>query len=472
VRRAYIHREAARVLRDRPRHDPLEVAWHAQRGGDFEEAAGALVEAAAIASDRHDTAAADDLLSRAIALHDSPRARLARARVRIARWSADEARSDARYAIEHGGGAEALEVAAWVEYYRRDYDLAFRYAEEAAERSDDDGLRSSCLAMTGRVLHAKGDLVDADERLTAAAVNSPPAVRGFARIWLSGLRMHQGRLDEAEELVDRALVEGSWLGHPFARHHGHMFRVLTLGQQGRVMDAFAATDAAETAANEAGELGMRFVIVADNVRSWLLRGVGRIDEAEELSSKAYEASSQAGSVTGEMSCAAMLDLIEGRLLLGDVDGAAAAIRRAAPVASFHGTMAWHHRQRYGLQQARLVLLGGDLEQAREGAATVVADAEARGSRRYLVLANAYIALASAGLGEKPDYEEVDARLAALDSCAGLEAWYLTAELAAATRQDRWWRDAERRAGALIGSAGPDGESLRRWVAKRFSALGR
>ena len=32
ARRAYIHREAARVLCDRPRHDPLAVAWHAQAG--------------------------------------------------------------------------------------------------------------------------------------------------------------------------------------------------------------------------------------------------------------------------------------------------------------------------------------------------------------------------------------------------------------------------------------------------------
>jgi hypothetical protein len=57
-------------------------------------------------------------------------------------------------------------------------------------------------------------------------------------------------------------------------------------------------------------------------------------------------------------------------------------------------------------------------------------------------------------------------------CAGLEAWRKTAELAAAAGVDRWWRDAERRAGALVVHAGEHGEVLRRYVATTFAALGR
>jgi DNA-binding SARP family transcriptional activator len=472
ARRAYIHRAAARVLHDRPRHDLLEVAWHAQRGGAFEEAASTLVAAAAIASDRYDSAAAEDLLSRAIELHDTARARMARARVRIARWDGDNAQADATRALELGGGPEALEVAAWVEYYRRDYDLAFRYAEEAAERSEDEGLRMSCLAMTGRVLHARGELAAADERLSVAAASAPLSVRGFARVWLSGLRMHQGRTIESSELVDRAMVDGTWLGHPFVRHHGYLFRVLAFGQRGRVTDAFAANDAEREAALTAGEQGLRFLPVADNVRSWLLRGVGRLDEADELSMRALEASSAAGSATTEMGCAAMLDLIDGPLLLGDLDGASAAVHRAEPVETLRGTMDWHHRQRYWVQQGRLALLAGDPERARSLAERAAGDADARGSRRYQLLGQSLAALAGHALGEPVDEERVDAVLAGLDDCAALEGWWVTAELAAATKNDRWWRDAERRAGALIGSAGADGESLREWVATRFSALGR
>jgi hypothetical protein len=135
-------------------------------------------------------------------------------------------------------------------------------------------------------------------------------------------------------------------------------------------------------------------------------------------------------------------------------------------------MAWHHRQRYGLQRARAAMLAGDPGVALQGAQAVQADAQGRGSRRYRLLASACIALARVALGETLDQDTVDADLAGLDSCAALESWSVTAELAAASGQDRWWRDAERRAGALIGNAGDDGESLRRWVASRFTALGR
>jgi tetratricopeptide (TPR) repeat protein len=472
ARRAYIHREAARVLDDRPRHDPMEVAWHAERGGDFDAAATALVEAATIATDRHDAVSAEALLDRAIALHDTPTARLARARVRIARWDGDGARADAQHAVEHGGGAEALEVAAWVEYYRRDYRLAFSYAEEAFDRSTDAGVRASCLAMTGRVLHAEGALDQADERLTTAAASAPAAVRGFARVWLSGLRMHQGRLDEAHELVERALVDGTWLGHPFARHHGHMFRTLALGQRGRIPEAFAALDVFREVGSQAGALGVRFTAAADNVRSWLLRSVGRLEEADELAVRSFEATSLGGSATVEMQCAAALDLVDGRLLRGDVDGTSKALQRADVVEGFQGTMGWHHRQRYWLQQARFALLTGDTQAANELATRAADDAEARGSRRYMVLGRAYTAVATSRLGEPLERDDVDAALRGLDHCAAPEAWLVTAELASASREERWWREAERRAGALIAAAGADGESLRCWVGERFSALGR
>jgi tetratricopeptide (TPR) repeat protein len=472
ARRAYIHREAARVLRDRPGHDPLEVAWHAQRGGAIEDAAATLIEAAAIASDRYDSVAAEQLLDRAIGLHDTARARIARARARMARWNMDGARADARHALDHDGGAEALEVAAWVEYYRREYDLAFRYAEEAVERSDDDGLRSSCLGMTGRVLHAEGDLDGGDKRLTEATAAAPPSVRGFTRVWLSGVRMHQGRLDEAIELVDLSMLRTSSLGHPFARNHAHMFRVLAFGHQGRLTEAFASTASSRAASIESGEQGQRFVIVADNVRSWLLRSVGRLGEADDLSLNAYELGCAYGPSTNEMRCAAMLDLIDGRLFAGDLDGAAAAVERAIELDTFRGTMAWHHRQRYGVQRARLALLTHDPEAALQLASTVEADAKARGSRRYDVLAHAHVALAQATLGTEIDHDALELALAPLDECAVLEAWWVTADLAAATHEDRWWRAAEHRAGALISNAGEHAEALQQWVASRFSALGR
>ena len=451
ARRAFVHREAARVLRARPRHDPLDVAFHAQNGGDLETAASALLDAAHIASTRFDASEAERLLDRAIELDDTPAARVARARCRIARWDVDGARADARAA-----GRDGLEVAAWAEYYGRDSELALRYADEAIERADDDATRTSCLAVSGRILHARGDLGLAADRLTRAVASAPPAVRGYARLWLAGLRNHQGDPIEAAELVERALVDGTWLGHPFAVHHGYFSRILALGQQGRPADGMAAYETAQAAARAGGEPGLRFLAANDNTRSWILRCVGRLDEADDINQRVFETTDSPPMM--EMRCAAALDLLEGRLLADDLDGAAGAIDRARIVDGFNGTMAWHHRQRFSVQQARFAQATGAPERAVELASAVVEDAIARGTRRYELLARAVLA-------------DLDVLLP-LERVAGMEVWHVTAELAARTGVDELWRDAERRAGALVAAAGPYAESLRVWVATRFSALGR
>lgn len=452
ARRAFIHREAVRVLRARPRHDPLDIALHAQNGGDLETAAVALLDAARIASDRFDAPEAERLLDLAIELEDGPAVRVARARARLARWDIVGARTDARAA-----GTAGLEVAAWAEYYGRDTELALRYADEAIERADDDATRTSCLAVSGRILHARGELAPAEDRLTRAVASAPPEVRGYARVWLASLRTHQGEPIEAAELVERALVDGTWLGHPFALHHGYFSRILALGQQGRPADALAAYESAQTAARAGGEPGLRFMAANDNARSWILRSVGRLEEADDINHRVFEVTNAAPMM--EMHCAAALDLLEGRLLAGDLDGATAAIDRARIVVEgFNGTMAWHHRQRFGVQQARFARATGDPERADELASAVVDDAIARGTRRYELLARAVLG-------------DVDV-LTPLERVAGMEAWHVTAELAARTGVDELWRDAERRAGALVAAAGPHAESLRASVARRFSALGR
>ena len=473
ARRAFVHREAARVLNGRARHDPLEVAWHATRGGDIDSASTALVAAAAVAYGRYDVTLAEDLLDQALRLADNAVARLARARVRIARWDTAGAQTDTARALELGSGAQGLEVAAWVEYYRRDYDMAHRYAEEAVASTDDPGLRASCLAMSGRVLHARGDLPDAESRLTEAIETAPASVRGFAQVWMASLRAHQGRPEEAGDLMDRAFAQRQWLGHPFIVHHGHMWRTIALGHRGRVLEALRASDEAHVAAYAAGAAGARFISAVDNVHSWLLRGLGRLDEADELSTKVLEVTTADGStLTNEQRHASMLDLLDGRLLAGDLDGAAAALERAAPVETLHGTMAWHHRQRYWVQCARFALATDDPVTARERAQRAIVDADQRGADRYGLFGRVVAARVAVRVGEPLDHDAVDAVLTGLDRCGGLEAWLVTAELAAATGVDRWWRDAERRAGALVAEAGEHAEPLRQWIGDRFAALGR
>ena len=470
ARRAYINREAARVLGGRLGHDPLEVAFHAREAGDTVSASNALVEAAAVATDRFDVALAERLLTEAIALEDSPRARGARARVRIARFELEAAEADAIRAIELGGGAGALEIAGWAAYYRRDYDLAGQRAEEGAERTDDVAVRASCLTLSGRVLHARGDLDPAEERLIEAVSIAPPEVRGVAQVFRGGLSVHRGDVAEGGELVQRALLDAAHLSHPFALHHGHLFRVLSLGMQGRPVDALAAVEAGAAAAAEAGEPGARFVAVQVNLRSWVLRCLGHLGEASELTEQALELA--ALPAFREMRSAAELDRIEELLVAGDLPGAGSALCAYESILDWNGGHAWHHHQRYRTLQGRHLLGIGDPAGALEVAQEVARDAAGRRTLRYGLLARVVAARAARACGQPVDHDEIDAALATLERCAGLEAWRITAEMAAAADEDRWWRDAERRAGALVIGAGDHGEPLRRHVAATFAALGR
>ena len=72
----------------------------------------------------------------------------------------------------------------------------------------------------------------------------------------------------------------------------------------------------------------------------------------------------------------------------------------------------------------------------------------------------------AGLANDP--EEVDALLVRLGGVAGLEAWWLTAEVAACFAVPRWSDLAARRARELVAVAGPFAESLRRAAELRLA----
>ena len=173
-----------------------------------------------------------------------------------------------------------------------------------------------------------------------------------------------------------------------------------------------------------------------------------------------------------MDYAARLDRLEGRLLAGDLDGAAAGLAGTAEIVDWYGGHSWHHQQRYGVLSATFALATGKPDRAAETAAVVIDDSDGRGTARYRAFAELTVSRARLAVGDTVDHDALDGVLARLDRLAGLEAWRATAELAAAAGVDRWWRDAERRAGSLVANAGEHGEGLRRFVASTFAALGR
>ena len=449
-RLAWLHREAAGVLAARVPVDEPAVARHARAGGDRVLASASLVRAGAATAARFDLAGAEALLDEAISLDDTPSARLARARVRLARHRLDEAAGDADAAATLGAGAEAFEVAGWIAYYQRDHGRAVRHAEEGAARADDDGVRASCLALRGRVRHSAGDLAGAEAALAEALRIAPGGVRGLAQVWLSGVRSHQSRPVEALDLADRALLRPHELGHPFAPLHGRFARVTALGHAGRVGEALAAVDEALVRIAEQGEQAARFTSIFLNGRGWLLRNLGLLAEADAANLQALAAVAP-GAQTGEPFHVAHLDLLDGAIARDDAADIARRLAEASAIDTWDGSMSWRQKARLDLLRARLALRGGETDRACALAASVRDRAAAWPVPRYRLLAELVIDEAAARTGTA-DRDAVAGRLRALDDVAAPEAWWRTAELAVALDDQRLAAEADRRAEAIAAGA--------------------
>jgi DNA-binding SARP family transcriptional activator len=466
ARRAHLHRQAAYVLSGRDGADPLELAWHARLGGEDELAARALIAAARAASARFALDEASSLLEDAIALDDTAEAHRELARVLMAKWELTDARAAVERAIALAGDVASLELAGWIAYYQREYDEAWRFVEEALVRADDPGLRASCLALAGRVRHTRGDLSAAERYLEEAVVIAPPEVRSVANIWLGGLRVHQGRPVEAHDLAARGLLDTERITHPFAPLHGLFIRAHGLGAEGRIAEAFRVIDQLDDVVEHEGEQARRFGPVASNLRAWLLRNLGRGEEADEHNAAAVELPPDLAGFS-EPRYVGHLDVIEGRLMVDDLPAAADLLDSIVSIEQWEGTLAWHQRERYWLLRARLALAESDVERAQELATAVEQDAASRGCRRYELFAR----LVNARASRTADREAVDDALTELERIAAPEAWWYTAQLAEALDVDRWWADAARRVERLAAAAGEDGDRLRAYALARFPRLG-
>ena len=455
ARRALVHREAARRLADRRAPEWASVAFHAQAGGDEDLAIEAYGSAASTAARRFDPAAAESYLDAAIDLRPDAGLFVDRARVRMSRRSFETAGEDARTAIALEGGAPALEIAAWVSYYRRHYDEARSLADQAIESAPDAAVRSSALAVAGRVRHGAGDLPGA-LALLEEPVDAPPVVRGVADVWHAHALVHAGEAATALRLADRALAVGDGLAQPFAPLHGRFARVMALGQLGRPAAALVACDDLDAAVARFGEQGARFLGPADNVRAWVLRNLGRHEEADEANVRARDATGADGTPQdaslAEGFWVAMLDLADGALLRGALDEAADLVERCEPVERWDGTMAWHQRHRLGLLRARLALATDRSADAAASAQAVFEDARGRHAGRYECLAGAVIAAADPEIDPSAVVDQ-------LPRVAGLEAWRYVAAIAAARDDDGLRRHAARSAAALIAAAGTEPHHL-------------
>ena len=279
--------------------------------------------------------------------------------------------------------------------------------------------------------------------------------------------MHQGDADGALAMLEH-IGDDDVMPHPFALPHRHYTRCLAHGHMGHVGAAADALTALDRAVERLGPPGRRFQPVAHNVRSWLLRSTGQDELADEASVAALELS-RATSFE-EPLAHARLDLAEGRLRASDVAEAAAIVDDVGATLNDDSTMAWHVRQRVWWLSGRLALEAADPDRAGQMASTLIADAAGRGSARYGVLGDHLAAIAAPRSLTPSRTAKI---LAGLDRHAGLDAWWLAAELAAAAGIVGGRAISEERAARLLASAGPDVDraALARWFSRRLDVLG-
>jgi hypothetical protein len=463
ARRVVLHREAARMLAARPEAEPLEVAYHAREGGDVELAASAYARAAIRAAERYDHAESERLLNLAIDLSDTASRRLQRARTRLLRNDPLGAEADALIAIEGGAGAPALEMAGWAAYYRRDFPAAERYADAGA-RVGVDAVRVICLTLGGEVRHANGELAEAEVRLqeALAAADSPTSALA-PTVYLGSLRRHQGRAREALELVGPATRGLHLPDLQMVTMTAHIVAAHALGTLGEAAAALQAIRLWEEDMDRQG--ARRTKGPPENFKAWVLRGLGEFEQANELNWRARDEARGVGMAEAEAH--AMLDLADGQLRVGQLDSAARYLDEAAPLQEREHANRWRHELRYRLLRARLAMARGCPEEAQTSANRLSRDAQEIGVRRYADLAFLLEVQAAAALGMAIEHDAIEAVLERLPEHSGLEAWWLAAEVAAATATDRFFTLAETYADRLAAHAAEHAETFRRYAGARL-----
>lgn len=460
-RRAWLHRQTATILSERPDSDPAELAHHARLAGDTRLTAQGLMLAADIASRRFAHETALDLLDEAARL--VPGAEVQRRRVRVLlRLSRNaEATAAASAAVAEAPDAASYECLAQATYYDGGgYDQSAQLAQVAAERSDDPAQVLRCLALAGRALHAVGRLREADEALDQAEARSAAAALPDARLYRGALRYHQGRSAEALTLLSTDTAAADTLA--FAPVMGAMMRGLAYAELGDPLAALADFDRFAMLADQ--RQLTRYGGRVENCRGYVLRNLGHVDDARNWHERAAEIAREIGQLEPEAH--ALLDIADICLEAGDLDQAADLLVRADDCGSRPHVFRWRHMLRSTLLHARLSTAVGDVAQAADLADDVVTHATADGVARYVVLGRLAFAAARHLGGKDVDRGAVAVDLLALDELAGMDGWRITQDMARLFDVTEWRDLAARRVEVLHQRAGELGADLLRYAEAR------
>lgn len=436
-RAAVLHREAGRALARRPDADPATVAEHARLGGDRALAAQWLRTAAARAAERFDHATAEDLLDQSLALAPDDTVLLARARVRIRRRRYRDAEADALAAT--GAGPSRWEAAAWAAYFDRRFDDAASYADDGVLSADDPVSRTRCLVAAGRILHARGDLGRAGERLDAALADASGEDRLEAAAWRGVLHAHRSEVDQALALLRPATRPGVGVAHTPATLHALLFTGHTLAVAGRAQEALACFRE-YTSEVERRDVP-RFAGRGVNFSGWVLRNLGETAAGVDAHQQAAEEAVD-GVVIPEVLVAALEDLAEARLRADDPDAAALLLDRVREALVGDLVFGWRLAMKLQLLQAQVHLLHDEAEAALGVAAELAGDAARAGVPRYDACARLLVHRARHALGEPVDPAAAWDDLCRVERAVGIEASWWAASTGAALGEERLLARAE------------------------------
>jgi DNA-binding SARP family transcriptional activator len=432
-RRALLHREAARVLAALPGSDPMLVAHHARLSGARALAATALIAASRIAADRFDYATALDLATEAIDTDDMPDARVQRAIVQLRLTRFEAARVDAERAIETATDSRALEVAGSVAYYCRDFERAATLGEALMQQASEPSQRLQGQVICARALHAIGDVAAADDLMEDAMsgcrkhhLRPPTFVYAF-------LKVHMGEaglaISAVESSPSAAVDAASTIYTPVHGYLAHGYALATCGRGGEALTVL------ERATAEGRRRGLtRYEWNGVNLGAWVLRNIGEIARARECNHAAREGARESGY--RELEVYAVLDPCDDAIEAGDAAAASAGIESARALMEDTYAYRWRHELRVDLLEGRMALLRGDAETAVRIADRLIAAATDRYAPRYAQLGAVLRLQARARTGSEPPVIDTLTELSSsLDAVAGVEAWWVMAELGASLGSD-------------------------------------
>jgi hypothetical protein len=239
---------------------------------------------------------------------------------------------------------------------------------------------------------------------------------GEASAAIAALESSLGRTDEALSTIYT----------PVHVHCAHGYALATLGRAGDALRVL------ERASNEAQRRGLvRYMSLGVNMSSWIHRNIGDVGRALECNLEASEGARTAGY--RELEVYALIDPCEDDLAAHDHEAAVRRITAARELMLEPYAYAWRHRLRVLYLEGRIALEQGGARQALDHARRLVAAAALRRAPRYSRLGELLELRARAALGDGPPGElQLRTLSDALAGVAGVEAWWLLAELSASS----------------------------------------